>query len=1231
MITLIIENRIVDLSKSIGLYLNKTFENLQKPVDYYSDFSKTITLPMTPNNNEIFSHFNRHDSLVTNISIDPRKKLSFILLYNGNMLMNGSARLVNANTIYTDNKYEIELYSSFGMVINELKQLTFNKFEDKDEKYIINSPFSEELKVDYSLVKRSFEQEGHNLDGEDILDYIKFLPSYQGKYDSFESDKFQLLQTGDYFDLGKERDEHYVREFRSYYQQPAIWVDKLWSMTKNKIEEITDYKVILDWSWFNTKNPYYTDLVYTCPSLFTKDNNFTEISNNISASITYNNNVSTMSNLSSHHKKKLWFRSNETELYNQNTGVFNEKRKGCTQLNTDSNLFLLVHHPNNGYESNHCRIRNDNPCFVRYQAVNTLTNQVIEGASITYMLYSGSTNYTNTSVYDEKIDVGTTFSMRPPFNDAYPEGYGLNDGYWFKADLNLRLTIKENVPYYITMDSWWANNSKAFEIAVFARTPHWDWLWQDFFWSSSYHDTTEGYSVIDDLQSAEVKTIDYLRSNSYVSMYRVFPKDITLCDVILNYSKMFGLLWDIDDEEKTITVLNRNKFFKNYKIVDWSDKLDRSRDFKLSPINFDKRYVEFNVDDGNGLRYELYASKYKVGYGSKKLDTDYEFNSETEKMFNGIKPSMISQKSQFSREDNTENPDGANFKGYNFKRYPNEHYIENDNEGSNAGNSGSFYFVNGTMNPDKQLGILDNNGRGCVVISDDTDLMQLKESYCWNLTGDNCTITNKLPDVNTISNGGFSVHFESPKEYYFKQEKKNVKYVYNLFWKDFIDERYSVQNKKLTGYFFISPSDYYSISFRDFVKIDNVLYHINKVVDYDFDSNSPTLVELVQVWNIDAYTKGQHQFPVLFTNPKCIMFTDLNDVNIEVFSSSEWRISRLPNWVTARKDGENNLILSPLSSTIRTRMDVVTLINSENVTYNLAVAQKAVSSELHLERVSRTIVANGESFDLRLHSIPESVRVSSKPSWVDVIFSSSTLTLGFNTICRIVAQKNNSTFVRRGNIVFDNGFKTATFAISQLGKKTVLEQNDDTILVVDIDRDFDFTITTPDEFDLNTFSITRGTVVKPTNKINNVQLIGRPIMNKDVIDNTPENVSSGGQMRIVKKDGQVIMKNYNIGLVENNYNIIINNIGGVLKVNGNDYLGSFVDFAKSGEELTIEFIPTDGVFIEWSDGVNNNPRTIVVGEDTEITPIVNVTPTEEYFTFDNGETAKFDNNIKIEI
>ena len=1231
MIQLYVSGQLVDITESVGLFLNKKFEEIENPTLYFSDYSKTITLPFTSNNKIIFDNYSRQDSVVTERTLDPRKKIPFQLLYNSQLVMEGYMKINNANTVYSDKKFSCELFSQFGLVMNEIGELTFNKYEcqsyggEKDDKYLIQNPWSNDLKVDRNLVKESFEQTEHLLYGEDILDYIKFIPTYQGKYPDFESDKIEGL-SNNVSNLSRERDEHYIREFRSYYQQPSIFVNKLWQLTKKKVEEITDYQFILDTSWFNSHNPYYTNLLYTCPSLFEEDDNFREIVDNFDPnSLNYHVNIKNQSNLSSHHYKKLFFSPNG-ELYNE--GTFNQTRVGQTTFTWNGRLQLLCPSQRNIY----AKIREDNPLYIRFYAVNAETNQPINQAMHTFMLFSCEYNSNiSSSTFDDAYDVGIV-DLNTVSSRHKPEGYRNTEGWWFSKDVGFTLNITENVPYYIVCDSYFCNNGCGIETSTQSYTPHWDWLWADKFYEGT------GYYVFANMTGCSVKTSDYKRSHTKIDIYRIFPKDTTLLKVLLNYSKTFGLCWDVDQDNKKITVMSRNKFFSGYEIFDWSDKVDRKCDFVLEPLCFSNKYVCFNVEQGKGERLEKYMSKYNLGYGAKKLDTEYQFNTETEDFFEGIQPSVVATKAQFSRLDNTTDPDSANFRGYNYKITPTEQYVDNDNGGENAGNFGAFYFWDGVMQPDERLGFI-SNGYPCILVSDDTDFQISHDEYCWNMSGTYFVRCYHLPKISTISEDNWSIHFESPREYYFEKPAGEIKYIYNEFWKNFIDERYSVQNKKLTAYFYLTPEDYKKITFRQFVKIENTLYHVNRIFDFDFDVNSPTKVELVQVWNVGAYVNGQHSWQDLSVSPDVLEVYSTEYKPIQVFSSNdEFVVAEKPSWVNYYIDPENQnrVWVKANSNPLRYRSGVIK-IRSGNLQDTVIVTQKPTNPYLILNSTTAVVNGSGSTITVNIESNPTEISVVSKPSWCEVrirnvessailprqtVSSTSRINQVITNVATISVRANNSSNQRSGIVRFGNGSVTKDFIVRQLGYRTIFYPFGSESLHVESGNSGTWNLRCNKEIDSKSLKITRGTVSKTNDKvIDELQINFTPQLYSD---SEFSETCTGGQVTFKTLDGETVVANYNYGRWDKGRTVVIGPFkNGKITVDGVEYKSTYFESLTDGTTIEIVAIPDEGsTFVKWSDDVQTATRTITINrEDVSIYPIFE----SDYYLYDNANIVDFDN------
>ena len=1118
MLELLINGKQADIKDESIIAVTKTYENVSNPLNYYADYSKTIKLPISRRNNDIFANFNRLDNIVTNVTLDPTKKIPFILLNNQEPVMEGYLKLENANTIYTDECFEVTLFSTFGLIINELKLLTFNpNAQDIDPKYIIDSPFANDLTIDRNLVKQSWQQSTHNVNGNSIIDWIGFIPTYQGKYADFASDREQLLPSGRTDDRTRERDEHYTREFRSYYQQPFIWCDKLWKVAKDKINEITDYTMILDPSWFQIGNPYYRDLIYTCPNLFNSGSTTTVEQNQVFtpkmnelAVHQYGRNSN--SRLDTH--RTFWLNnltsSGSGTIY-QN-GIFNANAdKGATTFKADFNFTLFAYGsiPNGNY----AKITDDSPFYIKFKAVNANTNQEIFGASKTFLIYSDD-NDANSCTYDSAIDVGISerYDVPAAMSSRTPLYHG-RDGFVWTHTLGIQLNITENVPYKVGVEIWCLNNEKPFEWINSnpTLTPTWDWLWTDFFVEGS----EKGYSMWFDTMAASVSTSENNRSGSNISLYKIFPKETTLCDVLLNYSKMFGLCWKIDEFEKTITVMTRDRFFQNYHIEDWSDKIDRSKEFKFQPLTFDKRYVEFNFNEGECHRLKHYDDFYQLTYGTKKLDTEYDFNTDTNKLFEDkLTPSVISQKRQFSKMMNTEFEDRPNFRGYSYMVYPDEHYVDNDNNGENAGMSGAFYFKNGTFTPDPQLSNWDNQGNYVFVISDDTAHMIKTGEYCWNSCGENITLAYYFPDISTISNKygdyNFSVHFAAPKEYYFDASGiGEVKYIYDTFWRDYINERYCSQNKKLTAYVYLSVEEFQNLDFTEFVNIDNILYHIDKVSDYNFNSNEPVKIELVQVWNLDAYLGSGSPFPYIYTDYTSYSLSN-SAITVPVHASGEWSYTIYGRnvWLSATKDGNNLLLQAPTTDVMRSTWVSLNLTGT-NIHWIITVTQVSTNGRLNVTPETLVFGELGGTQEVLIDSSDvtnNAITVTTSASWLsatitdynelmlaatplearrsylhmNVTASPCIRAIGRNATVNLTMVSQGSTYTAVVNVGQQGGgrhiMEVEDRVITEIDDLPIYNSQNTRVNNLVAGEEYTFTDYFPEEIDINSIKITNGTV-----------------------------------------------------------------------------------------------------------------------------------------------------------
>ena len=125
---LFIENKEVELDKSVQFAITKQFEDLSNPTAIINDWSKTVSIPFTQKNNNLFGHIYNPDRLIVagngsvGIFFDPTKKLNFRLQDGDNVLMTGYAKMNEIKQKDGKGTYEITLFGELGKIFQELKK-----------------------------------------------------------------------------------------------------------------------------------------------------------------------------------------------------------------------------------------------------------------------------------------------------------------------------------------------------------------------------------------------------------------------------------------------------------------------------------------------------------------------------------------------------------------------------------------------------------------------------------------------------------------------------------------------------------------------------------------------------------------------------------------------------------------------------------------------------------------------------------------------------------------------------------------------------------------------------------------------------------------------------------------------------------------------------------------------------------------------------------------------------
>ena len=125
-IELFLDGHLVQINRDIDFVLNKQYTELSDLTSIIVDYSKTVRVPMTPSNNELFNYVYKmeHQVLMNEdvITYDPSQKIPMTMTFNGSIVMDGYAVLNSVNL--KDKVYEINLYGQLGSIFSTLKEKT---------------------------------------------------------------------------------------------------------------------------------------------------------------------------------------------------------------------------------------------------------------------------------------------------------------------------------------------------------------------------------------------------------------------------------------------------------------------------------------------------------------------------------------------------------------------------------------------------------------------------------------------------------------------------------------------------------------------------------------------------------------------------------------------------------------------------------------------------------------------------------------------------------------------------------------------------------------------------------------------------------------------------------------------------------------------------------------------------------------------------------------------------
>lgn len=935
-IKLFIDNKQVDFAEDLSIPFTYQLEDLNNPTIVKNSFTKTIKLKGTDNNNQIFGEIYNLDrkqlydtNYVVGAYFDPSKRTPFQLFRNSDLIESGYMQLNNISIKNKVINYEITLYGGLGdFFYNLMYNSNGEKLTLADLRYFVRDgsghvlPSDQEFDFDLNqdIVYNCFNDV--NGDGNELQNFVTFVPSYNGLYDNFDNetclintnrsvifketektDNETTYTTYNGFALGKLNKaytEWEIRDLRSYMQRPAIKLQKIIE-TICRPENNGGYTVKLDNSFFNNNNPYWSKSYIALPLFNNNDDEVEEkegsskgkLGNDSGIEYTFNRNLTADVGLNS-----------EVESVTYYSGVID-----YSTLPKDTSIditlnFSLYFDPNAPAPLNTYYLSaKENQGGTLTAGYNPVFFNVVITDENNKELYKAATPY--------RFEGGKDYAAYP--NSNYNYVYG-------------RFEKVENQLWYYSYDD--NANTFSFQYKNIASPSQKIRIQLQANWSNQagylYTGTTVNYydnsKKISGLMGVDVdpnSTISFnyggtVKTNTVINKRKLLKTENSPADYLLDYCKIFGLYFSKDLYSKTITISTRNNFFKN-KIVDWSNKIDWSKDFKIDPILFDKKFYSMSTKTPETYFSKKYKNEYQIEYGQQRLDTKYNFNNESNNLYqNNIFENVISCQDRSIYFRNFYNSEHRNVPAFlsdniEYQLFANvgtddEKEISIDYYGSN------FIDLPKTVNWSNKSGYdvmaktcfynLENNEpnlsdisntlllfNGYVDLKDNEgnpinywltdDLIEMKllndencyiyTEYEYDLAGKRIAhkIT-KLPqflryNIDKTGNVVTSLDFGLPREIYINNITYNTNStIYNNYWKNYYTDQFSIDTKKITCY--VNLQDELKVNeelLRQFYYFNNSYWLLNKIDSYDVNSNATTKCEFIKVQDTANYLYGQ--------------------------------------------------------------------------------------------------------------------------------------------------------------------------------------------------------------------------------------------------------------------------------------------------------------------------------------------------------------------------------------
>ena len=930
----------VEFSQPPQILYNYIQDEVTNPTVIKNSFSKTITVEGTNNNNKIFGHFWNLERLqeygsYTGTYFNASRKTPFQLFVNGDIYESGYVKLVEVRKTGNGIQYDIELFGGlgsffYGLTYNQdngnklkLSDLNYRKWPEPDKEF--------DFTVDKNTLKQAWYDHTPNADALSLWHYINFAPAYNGlPSKNFSSDKVlincsgapseivtkadsdkkiieDLATSGTYITYGdgyvnatlpKKMTEWEMGDIRSGWQRPVIRMKEIINASIKYMQkpENGGWQVELDSDFFNSDNPYWEKSWMTLP-LLSEINYVNEVDADIAPTLSISR--------TTHQDGYSVF--SITGMNDKVNKLILSGRYGINSFSDISSYSKL--YTSLAYYTDYGRRKTlyDGAVIMRVEALNRL-GTVVATSPWNYLTSERGGDYNwdllNGFVWD--YVTRSSIIQCPGYFQKNGNQFNWVDESGNTVDLTFELDMQGRaytqlrlvVQWLGNQNLKWNNNGTLFKNRFYNRTSvsQPDWTSQI---------ATEAGSVNEHLEIAFVSATnagDRLLSGKVFGKNDLLNTSYTPADYFIGFCKLFNLHFRKDTFANKLYIETRKNYYTS-DIVDLNEFIDRGKDIKINPVSFEKQWYDLKLPMVEGEFATDYKNTTSFDYGTKRINTGYEFDSDVKDLLSGTPYKSAIQSLEKSKyysycgtgvDDDTDKGfqpwmlEGLKYNLYNrqnvddtceielpvrysslqgistyskyYDLYDKPQFHSEDNKTIDG--SGVLLFFNGY-----EKCISPNSVDLNYWLTDDLPAMEsLNSNSCWlytndeyNEAGEQIAIkVDKLPRFSRYWLQGdvinHSMDFGQPRQLYAPNlttiEESTIYYNY---WKTYIEDIYDVNTKVLDCYVKLDnkPNPEW---LRRFYWFDNSIWRLEKIQDWSISSFETTKMQFVKVQDMANYS-----------------------------------------------------------------------------------------------------------------------------------------------------------------------------------------------------------------------------------------------------------------------------------------------------------------------------------------------------------------------------------------